>query len=1035
MIVLHGTWNPSETMENRGNFFLWGESSSSTPIMRKGRPPKIRDHPFQVNEKTLFKVIESLDLENSKKMLPKNVICLLPSYSKSPQASPNLFLEDNINNLEELIKLYPWKVNGLNISHEKAILLLASLSDVRTKTNGIIFGTDLKFWSNVSKFIMELLSRQQFIPSIVISEDDESKSIAQWEIVPRKSEDRTRFSMLVKSMPPVCMSILQDSKVSKSPKTFLLDYFNAAINGCIQNWISLSQIRMRKNTFSKSWLESLITGNPIKGHESKRKTLSEGILTWKGQPYEKEQSAFKTCFRLEPPAMENDNESDIDLNHWSLRYFLQASDDPSLLVPAEKVWKEFNDTLQFLNRKFNHPQEKLLIDLGKASRLFPPIEASLLSAKPVDASLTTQDAYKFLKEVGLLLQESGFGVLVPPLGNKNATLGVKLSLKPKRTAKTTKGILNFNSIIQYDWRLALGRKTLSKEEFEKLAGLKEPLVRMRGQWVLLEKEVIEKALKFFNSKNSGEMRLSEALKLTINREDLEHGISINEFRASEGLNELFKRLSGRTKIKKLQQPNVFIGKLRPYQINGFSWLSFLRQYGFGACLADDMGLGKTIQLLALMLKEKEEGVIKPTLLICPTSIVGNWKRESIRFAPSLKVLVHHGINRKNKEEFLSEAAEHDFIITTYGLAHRDEEKLIQIEWNSIVLDEAQNIKNYFTKQSQSIRKLKADYRVALTGTPVENRLSELWSIMDFLNPNYLGSASEFHKKFAIPIERYNNKEIGLQLKNLVRPFLLRRLKSDPTVIKDLPEKIEMKVYCNLSKEQATLYKAVVKDMLRKIKDESGIKRKGLVLSALTKLKQVCNHPAHFLADGSEVQNRSGKVNRIVEMLDEILAEGHSALIFTQYTKMGGILKNYFQNVFNQEVLFLHGGLSQKVREKMIIRFSEKSGPKLFILSLKAGGLGLNLTRANHVFHFDRWWNPAVENQATDRAYRIGQTKNVMVHKFICEGTLEEKIDEMIENKKNLAESIIATGEGWLTEMTTEKLKEVFSLRKGAVFNE
>jgi SNF2 family DNA or RNA helicase len=436
-----------------------------------------------------------------------------------------------------------------------------------------------------------------------------------------------------------------------------------------------------------------------------------------------------------------------------------------------------------------------------------------------------------------------------------------------------------------------------------------------------------------------------------------------------------------------------------------------------------------------LLKEKEIGVKKPTLLICPTSIVGNWKRESIRFAPSLKVLVHHGINRKNKKEFISEAEVHDLIITTYGLAHRDEERLIQIEWNCVALDEAQNIKNYFTKQSQSIRKLKANYRVALTGTPVENRLSELWSIMDFLNPGYLGSASGFHKKFVLPIERYNDKGAGIQLKKMIQPFVLRRLKSDRTIIKDLPEKIEMKIYCNLSKEQATLYKAVVNDMIRKIEDKSGIKRKGLILSALTKLKQVCNHPAHFLDDGSEVQDRSGKMNRIIEMLEEVLAEGHSALIFTQYAKMGGILKKYLQNVFNQEVLFLHGGVSQKIRDKMIMRFSEENGPKLFILSLKAGGLGLNLTRASHVFHFDRWWNPAVENQATDRAFRIGQTKNVMVHKFICEGTLEEKIDEMIESKKVLAESIVGTGEGWLTEMSTEKLKELFTLRRGAVFDE
>ncbi|SNQ59060.1 Uncharacterized ATP-dependent helicase YwqA (fragment) [Candidatus Methanoperedens nitroreducens] len=397
--------------------------------------------------------------------------------------------------------------------------------------------------------------------------------------------------------------------------------------------------------------------------------------------------------------------------------------------------------------------------------------------------------------------------------------------------------------------------------------------------------------------------------------------------------------------------------------------------------------------------------------------------------------MHHGINRKKKNEFLTEAARYDLVISTYALAHRDEEMLSQVKWNGVVLDEAQNIKNQFTKQSQAVRKFKSNYRVALTGTPVENRLSELWSIMEFLNPSYLGSAEGFRKRFALPIERYNDKDAGTKLRSIVSPFILRRLKTDPAIIKDLPDKIEMKVHCNLTKEQATLYEAVVKDMLRKIESSEGIERKGMVLSALVRLKQVCNHPAQFLGDGSELPGRSGKLNRIIEMLEEVLAEGDSALVFTQFAEMGGMLKAHFQKVFSQDVLFLHGGVSQKQRDQMVMRFSEKNGPRIFILSLKAGGVGLNLTRASHVFHFDRWWNPAVENQATDRAFRIGQTKNVQVHKFICDGTLEERIDEMIEDKKALAENIIGTGEGWLTEMTTEQLKDLFALRREAVADE
>jgi len=350
-----------------------------------------------------------------------------------------------------------------------------------------------------------------------------------------------------------------------------------------------------------------------------------------------------------------------------------------------------------------------------------------------------------------------------------------------------------------------------------------------------------------------------------------------------------------------------------------------------------------------------------------------------------------------------------------------------------VVDEAQNIKNEAAKQTQAIKSLNARYRIALTGTPVENRLSELWSIMEFLNPGYLGSATDFRKKFAIPIERYHDAKRAEMLKRVIQPFVLRRLKTDKAIISDLPDKMEMKVYCNLTQEQASLYEAVVQEMLEKIEQAEGIERKGLVLSTLMKLKQICNHPAQFVADGSSLPGRSGKLARLEEMLEEVLAAGDKALIFSQFAEMGAMLRHYLQEALGCEVLFLHGGTPKKQRDAMIQRFQEeRRGAPLFILSLKAGGVGLNLTAANHVFHFDRWWNPAVENQATDRAFRIGQKKNVQVRKFVCVGTLEERIDQMIEQKKGLAESIVGSGENWLTEMSTAQLKELFALSREAV---
>ncbi|HJH32297.1 MAG TPA: DEAD/DEAH box helicase [Methanosarcinaceae archaeon] len=1057
MIVLHGTWKPAESLIDRGKFFLWGEDSSR-PLKRRGRPPKIAPgtaptHNYQAADADLLDILRSLDLQNyksvSEKAHPDELTFLLPSYPKYPQPSPDMLREDENENPDETAELVLWKINGLGIAVEDAVLLFSSFTGAWKETDNITIGSDLWYWSKISKFAIELLSKQHFVPGVVTSETKKAETFARWQYVLNEKDDRTQMSMLSRSMPPVCTSYIDN--IPESDEALLSDYLNAAIDGCIRNWIPDSQVRSKKAGLSEAWLRSLTTGEPIKIPSSKLRNLSTGMLSWKTPIEDIEKSDFRTCFRLEPPMLMNEDTDEdggesrddekngnVEPDEWTLHYFLQASDDPSLLVPAEYVWNESGSTLQYLNHKFDYPQEKLLADLGKASHISPPIDDSLHCERPETAYMNTQQAYTFLKESATLLTESGFGVIIPSWWNKGALkseLGMKLNLKPKDDPKASKGAFNFNSIIDYDWQLALGDESISEDEFEYLANLKMPLVRIRGQWMEVGNEEIKAALKLFKYGKSGEMRLSEAIRYGMGVGESESGLPVNGFSASGWISGVLESLSGNAGISELTQPEKFVGELRPYQVKGLSWLAFMRQYGLGACLADDMGLGKTIQMLALLLEDKNDGIDTPSLLVCPTSVVGNWQREAMRFAPSLRVMVHHGTNRKKENEFISEIAGYDIVISTYGLVHRDIDTLAQVEWNAVVLDEAQNIKNRFTKQSMAVRKLNAGYRVALTGTPVENRLSELWSIMEFLNTGYLGSADNFHRKFALPIERYNDKEAGIRLRNVVQPFILRRLKSDPTIIKDLPDKIEMKVHCNLTKEQGTLYEAVVKNMLHKIENSAGIDRKGLVLSALMRLKQLCNHPAQFLGDGSRLPGRSGKLNRITEMMEEVLAEGDAALVFTQFAEMGKMLKKHFQEVFGQEVLFLYGAVSQKKREEMISRFSQEDGPRIFILSLKAGGVGLNLTRANHVFHFDRWWNPAVENQATDRAFRIGQTKNVQVHKFICDGTLEERIDEMIESKKALAENVIGTGEGWLTEMTTEQLRDMFTLKREAVFDE
>jgi len=1442
-----------------------------------------------------------------------NVLTLrLPSTAKGPQHSPELILENGDEGLRPS-EFKVWEIPTLALNPKLALDFLLALP--YDPPHGMVFGSSLRFWAEAAKFAFELMTRQCYTPTLQEKKrDNVTLYRAVWEAV-LIGEDSERMAQLATLMPPICLAHLSPAeKVPLVPQNLVVHFLNQTLDAFIRECLSAIQLLpVRRNNrrsatefLPEQWLQALTASDAtMVASTQELRSFSSAMQGWLGQLRPAAaNAAFRTCFRLDPPDQDDNKHGSA----WHIGYYLQANDDRSLLVPAENVWKERSTTLTFLKHQFENPQERLLTDLGKASRLFPTIEESLKTARPKELALTTEEAYAFLRESVPLLEQSGFGVLVPPWWQKPAArLRVKLKVKPKGQAKSSAGLFGLDSIVSYDWMVSVGDTTLSDEEFEKLVNLKMPLIQVRGQWVELRPEEIEAAIAFFQKKQgNGDMALGEALRLGLGQEQSEVGLQVNDIEGEGWIKELMDKLSDSVKITPIEPPSTFHGKLRPYQLKGVSWLAFLKQFGFGACLADSMGLGKclaacsfvvvngklhriediwsryagqatfdgegywadptekllvnsidegtgqivqapikylyrqqvsthmrkvrledgssvtityphklltdkgwtndlhvgdyvcvpakliwdgkpddpylikflawqiaegyemrnratvnitqkdisvleelqvclerlsekyginvnrpsihtptnrasyltlnsamyqsflkvkgyewgklsnekripdfimqadldtariflsnffeaeasvisgmrsieistaspvliqqlsyllrrfgiwmrvstkmkrarngtridrpyqfgvlggnaarifcrkigfvgskkqkkleeickqvnntnvegipasgivaqaivacklpvlhfgmhnavylngsqqfsstslkrvisafdsimngetertcrekprsrwtaptlaaytqldrqaltatkarlqylidqevyyckikdieevqydgwvydfevethhnfvadnilchnTIQLITLLLHDSElaakqgEPMPNPTLIICPMSIVGNWQRELQRFAPSLSVMIHHGAERLTDEAFREEAKKHDVVITTYALALRDKEHLSPIEWEYVVLDEAQNIKNESAKQTKAIRGLNARHRIALTGTPVENRLSELWSIMEFLNPNYLGSGQDFSKKFAIPIERYHDKNRAETLKRLLQPFVLRRLKTDKAIIQDLPDKMEMKVFCNLTQEQASLYEAVVKEMIEKIEQSEGIERKGLVLSTLLKLKQICNHPAQFVGDGSSLPDRSGKLARLEEMLAEALAAGDKALIFTQFAEMGKMLRNHLQETLGCEVLFLHGGTPKKQRDAMVQRFQEdRRGAPIFILSLKAGGVGLNLTAANHVFHFDRWWNPAVENQATDRAFRIGQQKNVQVHKFVCVGTLEERIDLMIEQKKVLAESIVGSGENWLTEMSTDQLKELFALSREAV---
>ena len=480
-------------------------------------------------------------------------------------------------------------------------------------------------------------------------------------------------------------------------------------------------------------------------------------------------------------------------------------------------------------------------------------------------------------------------------------------------------------------------------------------------------------------------------------------------------------------LEETQESPEFVGELRHYQRRGLSWLQFLAKLGLGGVLADDMGLGKTATTLAHLLERPG-----PHLVICPLSVVRNWKRESERFTPKLDVVIHHGATRSKTlaspdSELFVTNLERQLVITTYGLLPRDLEHLGSVKWSTVVLDEAQMVKNPNTKAAKAVRLLDAEQKLALTGTPVENRLSELWAILDAVNPGLLGSLTKFRDKFGTPIERHHDLEAAARLRRMTQPFVLRRTKADKRLLPDLPDKIEQIAYAKLTKEQATLYQKIVDQLLHDAEQESGMKRRGLVLAALMRLKQVCNHPAHALKDGSRLAGRSGKLTRFDELVTDLLDQGERALVFTQFREMGELLRQHVSEQFGFDAPFLHGGVTRTRRDSMVDEFQDGSGPPLLLISLKAGGTGLNLTAASQVIHYDRWWNPAVEDQATDRAWRLGQERTVNVHKMVCEGTVEERIGQVIDDKRKLADAVVGTGEAWLSELSTNDLRDLVVL--------
>ncbi|MCU0446575.1 MAG: DEAD/DEAH box helicase [Microscillaceae bacterium] len=726
-----------------------------------------------------------------------------------------------------------------------------------------------------------------------------------------------------------------------------------------------------------------------------------------------------------------DKERPHSIQQWLQKYYLAHKDYVPLLKIEEResqgdfildFWLE-NKVSEiepyiplkdlFSKKQFDRLRLEILQDFSLLSQYLPEAQKIIQSKGEKKIWVDANDLVKILFETLPALKLLGINVLLPKSLQRLARPQVSARLKTKGSSGANRSFVNLDNLLSFDWQVAMGEDMISAQEFQKIAKGLKGLVKINDQYVYFDQKEVESLLKKLEKPplNSPADLLKAGLA-----EDYE-GLKVElDQKARELINSLLEN-------EKVTLPQGLNAQLRPYQSRGYEWLYKNAQLGFGSLLADDMGLGKTLQVITFLLKLKEEGELakKKALMVVPTTLLGNWQKEIQKFAPSLQAQIYHGTNRKLDIE------NHDLILTTYGLVRSDADIFSRIKWAMLGIDEAQNIKNVQTEQTKAVKKLKADRVLAMSGTPVENRLSEYWSIFDFVNKGYLGSLNHFLEDYIKPIENTRDHDKLNSFKKITSPFILRRVKTDKSIIQDLPDKVENNQFCTLTAEQSALYQNVVDMIFKELQSAEGIQRKGLVLQMINALKQICNHPAHYLKKDQIDPNLSGKTGLLLDLLDSILEANEKVLIFTQYKEMGDLLSKLILEKYHFEPLWLHGGTSRPKRDEFVDTFQNKTHPKVMLLSLKAGGTGLNLTEANHVIHYDLWWNPAVESQATDRAFRIGQKKNVMVYRFITQGTFEEKINAMIQSKRELANLAVASGEQWIGDMSNEELKEVFRL--------
>ena len=1069
MLILHAAWGAG----GPAPLVLWAEAAEKA--VRAPRRSRSRRgasgglpaaHPFAAPTAAVSEVLASGGFVGTghaaRCRVAGSATLLLPAHRGVPTPSPELVrLGSDAWQPPSAGRfvLRPFVMPALLLGAGDALDALVALGDDSAPVH---VGASVRALARIGELALEVVAGGRVVPAL---EAEDDRYVARWAPL-RTERDRDRLALLKSALPPAACAL----GAVGDPGRLVDRVFDAFVDVACRQALTRTDraqgpVAVRSagpRPAPDAWLAALHDGDGrVDADPAALAALGRLVDQWRA-PLVAPSGSWRLCLRLHEPdeARSGDGAHDAgaawhdagdgahdagdgahdagDGAHdagaaWHVELLLQAVDEPTLLVGAEEVWRA-GESLRRAARTVELPQEVLLAELARAVPAFPELADALVEPAPTTLTLDLDGAHRFLSEVAPVLELAGFGVLLPSWWRApSARLGLRIRSVAAPGSRAAASRLASSGLAEFDWEAALGDIRLGLADLRRLAELKAPLVRVRGQWTELHPEEIRRLVEFLSiGRGRRTMDLAGVLRAVAGARVPEAGVPIVAVDAGGSLGALLRGELAES-LETGPTPEGFCGELRAYQRLGVAWIRLLERVGLGACLADDMGLGKTATVLGVLQSDREEGSVRgPTLVVCPTSVVGNWRREVERFTPGLAVVVHHGATRARGEALRREAAGADVVVTSYPLVERDRSVLASVPWARLVLDEAQQVKNPAASRTRAVRAIPAARRIALTGTPVENHLGELWSIMEVLNPGLLGSQRSFREEFGVPIERYGDEDAAERLLALTRPFVLRRSKTDRSIVPDLPDKLETTERCPLTREQASLYQAVVDEMLEKIAGTEGIERKGLVLATMLRLKQVCNHPAQYVGDTSALAGRSGKLERVLEILEQVREAGERALVFTQFAQMGEMLQRHLVEHLRCRVGFLHGGVPRARRDELVAELQSPEGSMpVLVLSLKAGGTGLNLTAASHVVHYDRWWNPAVEDQATDRAYRIGQRRDVHVRKLVCAGTVEDRIEELIESKRALASRVVSTGESWLTELSNGELAEVLRLSADA----